>query len=97
MQEKDPRWQIIHFRRNFGQTAAMAAGFDAARGEIVVTIDADLQNDPRDIQRILDKFADGYGHRQRMATKPERATLPSPNSVHDCQPHHFAHHRHALA
>ena len=60
MQEKDPRWQIIHFRRNFGQTAAMAAGFDAARGEIVVTIDADLQNDPRDIQRILDKFADGY-------------------------------------
>ena len=42
---RDPRWQIIHFRRNFGQTAAMAAGFDAARGEIVVTMDADLQND----------------------------------------------------
>ena len=48
------------FRRNFGQTAAIAAGFDAARGEIVITIDADLQNDPRDIQSILDKFDEGY-------------------------------------
>lgn len=60
VQGKDARWHIIHFRRNFGQTAAIAAGFDAARGEIVITIDADLQNDPRDIQRILDKFAQGY-------------------------------------
>ena len=60
VQARDSRWHIIHFRRNFGQTAAMAAGFDAARGEIVVTIDADLQNDPRDIQRLLDKFAEGY-------------------------------------
>ncbi len=60
LQERDPRWHVIHFRRNFGQTAAMAAGFDAARGEIVVTIDADLQNDPRDIKPILDKFAEGY-------------------------------------
>ena len=60
VQAKDARWHIIHFRRNFGQTAAMAAGFDAARGEVVITIDADLQNDPRDIQRILDKFAEGY-------------------------------------
>ena len=60
LQEKDDRWHIIHFRRNFGQTAAMSAGFDAARGEIVVTIDADLQNDPRDIGKILDKFEEGY-------------------------------------
>ena len=60
VQAKDARWHIIHFRRNFGQTAAMAAGFDAARGEVVITIDADLQNDPRDIQRILDKFAKGF-------------------------------------
>ncbi len=60
VQAKDARWHIIHFRRNFGQTAAMAAGFDAARGQVVMTIDADLQNDPRDIQRILDKFAEGY-------------------------------------
>lgn len=60
VQAKDSRWHVIHFRRNFGQTAAMSAGFDAARGEIVVTIDADLQNDPRDIQKILDKFEEGY-------------------------------------
>ena len=60
VQARDERWHIIHFRRNFGQTAALAAGFDAARGEVVVTIDADLQNDPRDIERILDKFAEGY-------------------------------------
>jgi glycosyltransferase involved in cell wall biosynthesis len=60
VQARDNRWHIIHFRRNFGQTAAMSAGFDAARGEIVVTIDADLQNDPRDIGKILDKFAEGY-------------------------------------
>ncbi len=58
--EKDPRWQIISFRRNFGQTAGMAAGFEAARGKTVVTIDADLQNDPRDIGKILDKMAEGY-------------------------------------
>lgn len=60
LQEGDDRWHIIHFRRNFGQTAAMSAGFDAARGEVVVTIDADLQNDPRDIGKILDKFEEGY-------------------------------------
>ena len=60
VQHKDPRWHVIHFRRNFGQTAAMSAGFDAVRGEIVITIDADLQNDPRDIQKLLDKFAEGY-------------------------------------
>lgn len=60
VQAKDSRWHVIHFRRNFGQTAAMSAGFDAARGEIVVTIDADLQNDPKDIQKIIDKFEEGY-------------------------------------
>ena len=60
VQARDSRWHIIHFRRNFGQTAALSAGFDAARGEIVVTIDADLQNDPRDIGKILDKFDQGY-------------------------------------
>lgn len=58
--EQDSRWQIISFRRNFGQTAGMAAGFKSARGKTVVTIDADLQNDPRDIGKILDKMAEGY-------------------------------------
>ena len=60
LQAKDGRWHIIHFRRNFGQTAAMSAGFDAARGEIVITMDADLQNDPGDIHKILNKFEEGY-------------------------------------
>ncbi|MEA3337304.1 MAG: glycosyltransferase family 2 protein [Chloroflexota bacterium] len=58
--ERDPRWQIIRFRRNFGQSAGFAAGFDAARGDIVITSDADLQNDPQDISKLLDKMAEGY-------------------------------------
>jgi len=58
--EKDPRWQIIRFRRNFGQTAGMSAGFNESRGEIVLTIDADLQNDPKDIRKLLAKFDEGY-------------------------------------
>ncbi|PKO21546.1 MAG: glycosyltransferase [Chloroflexi bacterium HGW-Chloroflexi-1] len=58
--ERDPRWRVIRFRRNFGQTAGFAAGFDAARGQIVITSDADLQNDPRDIPKLLGKMAEGY-------------------------------------
>ena len=58
--ERDPRWRVIRFRRNFGQTAGFSAGFDAARGQIVITSDADLQNDPRDIPRLLAKMAEGY-------------------------------------
>lgn len=58
--QQDPRWRIIRFRRNFGQTAGFAAGFDAARGQIIITSDADLQNDPRDIIKLLDKMAEGY-------------------------------------
>jgi glycosyltransferase involved in cell wall biosynthesis len=58
--ESDPRWRIICFRRNFGQTAGFAAGFAAARGEIVITSDADLQNDPRDIPRLIEKMGEGY-------------------------------------
>ncbi len=56
----DSHVKAIRFRRNFGQTAAFAAGFDAAQGEIVITIDADGQNDPADIPRLLDKMAEGY-------------------------------------
>jgi glycosyltransferase involved in cell wall biosynthesis len=58
--ERDPRWRVIRFRRNFGQTAGFSAGFDFARGEIVITIDADLQNDPRDIPALLAKMSEGY-------------------------------------
>ena len=57
---QDSRWRIIRFRRNFGQAAGFAAGFAAARGEVVVTSDADLQNDPRDIGRLLAKLDEGY-------------------------------------
>jgi glycosyltransferase involved in cell wall biosynthesis len=51
---------VIRFRRNFGQTAAMAAGFDAASGRVVVPMDGDLQNDPTDIPRLLAKIDEGY-------------------------------------
>ncbi|MDE0185494.1 MAG: glycosyltransferase family 2 protein [Candidatus Poribacteria bacterium] len=50
----------IRFRRNFGQTAAMSAGFDYACGEVIVPMDADLQNDPFDVERLLEKLDDGY-------------------------------------
>lgn len=56
----DARVRVIRFRRNFGQTAAMAAGFDAAVGRVVVPMDGDLQNDPTDIPRLLEKINEGY-------------------------------------
>lgn len=56
----DPRLRVIRFRRNFGQTAAMAAGFEAARGEVIVPMDGDLQNDPADIPLLLAKISEGY-------------------------------------
>jgi glycosyltransferase involved in cell wall biosynthesis len=58
--EKDRRVKVIRFRRNFGQTAAMAAGFDAATGRVVVPMDGDLQNDPADIPRLLSRVDEGY-------------------------------------
>jgi glycosyltransferase involved in cell wall biosynthesis len=57
---RDPRWTIIRLRRNFGQTAAFSAGFDQARGEVVITMDADLQNDPHDVPLLLAKIDEGY-------------------------------------
>ena len=53
-QARDPRWRIIRFRRNFGQTAAFAAGFRHARGRYIVTSDGDLQNEPRDIPAMIE-------------------------------------------
>lgn len=58
--ENDARLRVVRLRRNFGQTAAFAAGFDRANGAIVITIDADLQNDPADIARLLDMLNQGY-------------------------------------
>lgn len=56
----DPRVKVALLRRNFGQTAAMQAGFDLARGEVIVPLDADLQNDPADIPILLAKLAEGW-------------------------------------
>ncbi len=53
LKREDPRLRIVRFRRNFGQTAALAAGFEHARGKVVVTLDGDLQNDPADIPALL--------------------------------------------
>ncbi len=55
-----PELRIVLFRRNFGQSAAMTAGFDLAKGEIVVTMDGDLQNDPADIPILIEKIQEGY-------------------------------------
>lgn len=52
--------RVLHFRRNFGQTAALAAGIDAAGGEVIVTLDADGQNDPKDIPVVVAKLDDGF-------------------------------------
>lgn len=58
---KDPRVKVIHFVRNFGQTAAMSAGFAAARGRVIVPLDGDGQNEAGDIGKLLAKLDEGYG------------------------------------
>lgn len=60
LHSRDARWRIVTFRRNFGQTAGFAAGFDYARGDVVITMDADLQNDPAGIPLLLAKMDEGY-------------------------------------
>jgi glycosyltransferase involved in cell wall biosynthesis len=60
LHQSDTRISVVEFRRNFGQTAAMSAGFDLARGRIIVSMDADRQNDPADIPKLLDKINEGY-------------------------------------
>lgn len=57
---RDERVQLIRFRRNFGQTAALSAGIDHSRGDIIVPMDSDLQNDPKDIPLLLAKLDEGY-------------------------------------
>jgi len=60
LQASDPRVRVIRFRRNFGQTAAFSAGFDYARGRIIVTSDGDLQNDPQDIPALVEDLDKGH-------------------------------------
>ena len=77
----DTRLKVIHFRRNAGQTAAMMAGFEHARGDIIVPMDADLQNDPQDIPRLLEKLDEGFdvcsGWRRDRQDHALRRNLPS--------------------
>jgi glycosyltransferase involved in cell wall biosynthesis len=60
LQSRDPRLRVIRFRRNFGQTAAFAAGFRYARGRLIATADGDLQNDPRDLPRMVEQIELGH-------------------------------------
>lgn len=81
LQAKDARVRVIRFRRNFGQTAAFAAGFAHARGRIIVTADGDLQNDPRDIPALVARLDSGYdivcGWRRRRRDPWFTRRLPS--------------------
>lgn len=77
----DPRLRIVKFRRNYGQTAAMAAGIEYANGEILVTMDGDLQNDPADIPRLLEQIDAGFdvvvGWRHNRQDKLVSRKIPS--------------------
>ncbi|HEX6045768.1 MAG TPA: glycosyltransferase family 2 protein [Pyrinomonadaceae bacterium] len=79
--ELDPRVRVIALRRNYGQTAAMAAGIDAASGKVLIPMDADLQNDPADIARLLSKLDEGYdvvsGWRKNRQDKMITRKIPS--------------------
>jgi len=57
---KDKNVKVVRFRRNYGQTAALSAGFEHAKGDVIITMDADLQNDPEDIPKLLEKLREGY-------------------------------------
>lgn len=58
--ETDPRLRVVRLRRNFGQTAALSAGFDEARGEVIVSMDGDLQHAPEDLPALVEKLEEGY-------------------------------------
>lgn len=79
--KKDKRVKVIQFRRNFGQTAAMAAGIDHSTGEIIVFMDSDLQNEPADIARLIEKIEEGYdvvsGWRYHRKDKMLSRKIPS--------------------
>ena len=81
LQQKDGRIKLIRLRRNFGQTAALAAGFDYARSEIIISLDADLQNDPKDIPLLIRKIEEGYdivnGWRRKRKDKFLSRRVPS--------------------
>src|SRR5262249_17743823 len=80
LSERDARGQGIRFRRNFGKAAALCAGFDAAKGDIIMTLDADLQDDPEEILRFLhalDAGKDVISGWKRVRFDPWHKVLPS--------------------
>jgi len=81
LEQTDERVHVIAFRRNFGQTAALSAGIKASRGDVIITLDGDCQNDPRDIPRLLDKLEEGYdlvsGWRKKRQDGRLLRTIPS--------------------
>ena len=78
---RDGRVKVIHFRRNFGQTTAIMAGIDYSSGEVLIPMDGDLQNDPQDIPKLLEKLREGYqvcsGWREDRKDHPLKRNLPS--------------------
>lgn len=78
---RDDRFNVIKLRKNFGQTAALHAGFDHAEGDVIVTMDGDLQNDPEDIGRLVRKMREGYdvvaGYRKNRTESFLIRELPS--------------------
>jgi len=81
LQKQDVALRVIRFRRNFGQTAALGAGFAHARGKIIIAIDADLQNDPADIPELIAKLNEGFdvvsGWRKKRHDNAITRRLPS--------------------
>ncbi|MBM3311643.1 MAG: glycosyltransferase family 2 protein [Candidatus Aminicenantes bacterium] len=81
LHRRDPRLHVIRLKRNFGQTAGLQAGFDFSRGEIVVSMDGDLQHDPAEIPRFLEKIDEGYdivsGWRKKRVDNPVLRKAPS--------------------
>lgn len=79
--QRDPRVRVIQFRRNFGQTAAIMAGFRYAQGRVVVVMDGDQQNDPHDLPRLLERMDEGYdvvsGWRKDRKDNLFMRTIPS--------------------
>lgn len=81
LHKSDPHLKVIKFRRNYGQTPAMQAGFDHAIGSVIISMDGDLQNDPRDIPKFLEKIEEGYdivcGWRKNRKDKLVSRKIPS--------------------
>jgi glycosyltransferase involved in cell wall biosynthesis len=81
IQKEDLKVKVIRLRKNFGQTAALSAGFDYAKGNIIITLDADLQNDPQDFALLIEKIREGYdivsGWRKKRKDRLFTRRIPS--------------------